>query len=397
MSEITPVKPGVLSRIASISWRIEPSERLWMMRPSCSVIAETAAHDRHREPDHVPGGDLGVAIGRVRGPGVGQVVDAIHLRHGQRDRRRGEPDVAVAVALDQRPGVAGIALPVQHAGGARIGFGILFDLLVRRQADDHVARLARGALVGGVQVVGVQDRVVLGHLAEERDAADVVQVARAFPRGDPVGHLDDGALGVAVEQQVGLGVGQDRAADLLGPVVEVGDAAERRLDAAQDDRHVLERLAAALGVDQGAAVGSLAALTARRIGVVAADPAVGRVAVDHRVHVAAGDAEEDPGLAQRLERLGRLPVGLRDDADPEALGLQQPADDRHAEAGVVDVGVAGHQDDVAGVPAQRVHLGPAHRQERRRPAQARLVAKPGNRTCFGDFGVHSAPDRRVTR
>ena len=40
MSEITPVKPGVLSRMRSISRRIELSERFWMMRPSCSVIEQ---------------------------------------------------------------------------------------------------------------------------------------------------------------------------------------------------------------------------------------------------------------------------------------------------------------------------------------------------------------------
>src|ERR1035437_8310592 len=40
MSEITPVKPGVLSRISSISRMIESSERLWMIRPSCSVIEQ---------------------------------------------------------------------------------------------------------------------------------------------------------------------------------------------------------------------------------------------------------------------------------------------------------------------------------------------------------------------
>ena len=39
-SETTPVKPGTLSRIASISWMIESSERLWMIRPSCSVIEQ---------------------------------------------------------------------------------------------------------------------------------------------------------------------------------------------------------------------------------------------------------------------------------------------------------------------------------------------------------------------
>ncbi len=39
-SEITPVKPGTLSRTVSISRMIESSERFWMMRPSCSVIEQ---------------------------------------------------------------------------------------------------------------------------------------------------------------------------------------------------------------------------------------------------------------------------------------------------------------------------------------------------------------------
>src|SRR5215467_1561384 len=39
-SEITPVKPGTWSRTASISRITESSERLWMIRPSCSVIEQ---------------------------------------------------------------------------------------------------------------------------------------------------------------------------------------------------------------------------------------------------------------------------------------------------------------------------------------------------------------------
>src|SRR5512145_2460617 len=39
-SEITPVKPGTVSRTASISRITESSERLWMIRPSCSVIEQ---------------------------------------------------------------------------------------------------------------------------------------------------------------------------------------------------------------------------------------------------------------------------------------------------------------------------------------------------------------------
>ena len=119
-----------------------------------------------------------------------------------------------------------------------------------------------------------------------------------------------------------------------------------------------------------------------------AQPAVGRIAVDHRIHVAAGDAEEQARLAQRLEWFGRVPVGLRDDADPEPLGFEQPADDRHAETRMVDIGVARHEHDVAGVPAECAHLGAAHRQERCRPAG---MARRGNERPFGvDGAVHDA-------
>ena len=39
-SEMTPVNPGTVSRMVSISRITESSERLWMMRPSCSVIEQ---------------------------------------------------------------------------------------------------------------------------------------------------------------------------------------------------------------------------------------------------------------------------------------------------------------------------------------------------------------------
>jgi hypothetical protein len=60
-----------------------------------------------------------------------------------------------------------------------------------------------------------------------------------------------------------------------------------------------------------------------------------------------------------------VPIRLGDDADPEALRLEHTTDDGHAEAGVIDVGIAGDDDDVAAVPAERLHFGAAGRQERR--------------------------------
>ncbi len=178
MSEITPVKPGVLSRIRSISRRIEPSERFWMMRPFVlgdraeRAAAEAAAHDRHREPDHFPGRDLCVAVGGMRRARVGKIVDGVHLGGGERDRRRVQPQIAVAMALDERPCIAGIALPVQHARGAGIGFAVLLHLLARRQPDHDIAAAARRTLVGGVEIVRMQLRVIVRHTAKQRRAAN---------------------------------------------------------------------------------------------------------------------------------------------------------------------------------------------------------------------------------
>jgi hypothetical protein len=134
------------------------------------------------------------------------------------------------------------------------------------------------------------------------------------------------------------------------------DAPQTRLDAADDDGSVLIGLADALRVDDDAAVRALAPAAARCVSIVAAHPPIGGVAIDHRIHVAAGDAEEQARRTQLLEILGAMPIRLRDDADFEALSLQDPADDRHAEARMIDVGIAGHDDDVALLPAQRGHL-----------------------------------------
>ena len=143
------------------------------------------------------------------------------------------------------------------------------------------------------------------------------------------------------------------------------DATQRGLDATQHDGRIGKGLAAALGIDDNGAVGPPAALAVRRVAVVVPEPPVGGVAVHHRVHVARGDAEEQVGLAQCPEGGGIAPLRLGDDAHPEALRLQQPGHQSHAETGMVDVGVTRYQDDVAAVPPQLVHLLPRHGKERR--------------------------------
>ena len=183
--------------------------------------------------------------------------------------------------------------------------------------------------------------------------------------------LDDLPLAIAVDQQIGLGIEQNRAAHLLRPVVEMRDAAQRCLDAADHDRHVAVGLARALRVDDHRAIGPLAALAAGRVGIVAAHAPVGGVAIDHRIHVAGGDAEEQSRRTQRAQApraLCQSGCAIRPTRSPCASSTRPI--DRHAEARMIHIGIAGHDDDVALLPAKRLHFRARHRQKRRRRGRA---------------------------
>ena len=101
---MVPVKPGVLSRISSISRRIDGLRAALDDAPLVlgdraeGAAAEAAAHDVDREADHVPGRDARLAVAGVRAAGVGLAEDPVHLLGGQRDRRRVEPHVTAAGA-----------------------------------------------------------------------------------------------------------------------------------------------------------------------------------------------------------------------------------------------------------------------------------------------------------
>ena len=146
----------------------------------------------------------------------------------------------------------------------------------------------------------------------------------------------------------------------------MGNAAQRCFDAAEHNRGVGVSFLAALAVDQARSIRALSGLPARRVGVVRSDLAVSRVAIDHRVHVAGSDAKKQIWLTELHEVVFALPIRLADDANAKALGFQQPPDDRHTKRRMVDIGITGHDDDITRIPAELIHLLPAHRQEWRR-------------------------------
>jgi hypothetical protein len=101
----------------------------------------------------------------MRDAGVGQVEHGVEFGGGQRNRRRVEPDIAVAVALNQSAGVAGIGLQVQQARGVGVQHRIIFAP-VRKRASGWRFCHGRGAVGrgnrGGAAFAGTALAQVLG-------------------------------------------------------------------------------------------------------------------------------------------------------------------------------------------------------------------------------------------
>lgn len=129
------------------------------------------------------------------------------------------------------------------------------------------------------------------------------------------------------------------------------------LHSPDDDPDILERLPQFIGVDDGGAVGTMTALVIGGIHVRAADLFIRGVIVQHGIQVPGADAEEELWTTQGLERLDVLPIRLGNDADLEPVGLKVACDERDAEAGVVDVSVAGDEDDIQFGPAELFGFG----------------------------------------
>ena len=99
------------------------------------AATKTAAHDVDRKTDHVPGRYLGFAIRGMWRPRVSHIVDAIHLIHFERNRRRRQPDIAFTMCLHQGARIARIRFKVKYPRGMRIHDRISLHLFVGRQAD----------------------------------------------------------------------------------------------------------------------------------------------------------------------------------------------------------------------------------------------------------------------
>ena len=275
---------------------------------------------------------------------VGELGHLVHLVGRQRRRRRVlHHEHAVGVGLYQAMPGDGVHVLLLHVKAAR------------------VVELVGGKVVPAGQQVVVVDLVERTRAVD--GAVDIGDLVDGQSRVERVGDLDNRVLAHAVDEDVGARVEQYRALELVLPVVVVGQAAQTRLDAADDDGGVLERLADEVAVDRDGSIGTAPLLATRGIGVGVAAVLGHRIVVDHGVHVAGADEKAQARLAEHRDAGGVGPVGLTDNAHLVTVCIEYAADDGHTKAGVVHVGVAADVDEVALVPATRIHVGVADGEE----------------------------------
>ncbi len=105
-------------------------------------------------------------------------------------------------------------------------------------------------LSGQVDRGRVNDRPVVwyrtGHIGGTTDISDC---GNGLALCQTMRNFHDGTLRIAVDQQIRLGIGQNRTTHLIRPVIIVGDAPQAGFDTADDDRYITEGLAGTLGID----------------------------------------------------------------------------------------------------------------------------------------------------
>ena len=297
------------------------------------------------EADLLDGGHAAhVVIHGVGLPHIGQLGHPVQFLGGQGIGGGIDDEKALAVPLDDGLAHGGVVLLILHHIGLGIGpFG-----------GGHLFK--GGNLHPGI---GAHPGVVGGHAG----APHVGDLAHRGAGVQPGGDVQGGRLPHAIGEDIRLGIEEDGAADLVLPIVIVGEAAQRCLQPADDDGDVPKGLPHPVGIDHGGVVGAQPGFPSGGIGVVVAALAGGGVVGHHRVDVACGDEHPQPGAAHGTKRLRPPPVRLGQNGHPIALRLQQPPDDGGAEGGVVHIGVPSDEQKVIVLPAPALHVCQADGKE----------------------------------
>ena len=232
------------------------------------TAAVASAVGRNTELDFLDGGDAAcIFIHRMVGPHVGQRVNVVHLQHRKRLRGRILDNIqGTVVDLIEDFGLERVRILILDPKALRVRAPVTFYLLIIRQAY---------RVVDPFRVAGLID--------SPRDEGDVTDTKT---RGERVRDLDDAVLSHTVGNKVCSGIEQNRPADRIRPVIVVGKATKRCLQASEDDRCLLVYLSDEVAVHDDRAIRPLSHDSAgcERVRL----PALfgHRVMVHHGIHVA---------------------------------------------------------------------------------------------------------------
>ena len=232
------------------------------------AAAVAAAVGRNAELDLLDGGDAArIFIHRMIGPHVGKRVDVVHLHHRERLCRRILDHIQGSVVdFIEDLGLEWVCILILDAEALRIRAAVTFYLLIIRQTD---------RVVDPLRVAGLIDST--------RDKCDI---ADRKSRGERVSDLNDTVLAHAVGNKVCSGIEENRPADRIRPVIVVGKAAKRCLQASEDDRCLLVYLSDEVAVHDDRAVRPLSHDATRRERVRLPALFGYRIVVHHGIHVA---------------------------------------------------------------------------------------------------------------
>ena len=195
----------------------------------------------------------------MRPAGEGDAVEPVQLRGGERLRRGLEHHVARPVGLRGRG--AGQHLPFHGQGRFHEALGLGLDVLPGREPER--LRVRPGPHAGRA-----------GYARQGRGRETLGQALR---------NLDDRALAHAVDDEVRLGVQEQRAPHGVRPEIVVHRAAQGGLDPAQHHRQSRERPLEEARVGDAGPVRARARETAGGVGVVLALLAEGGVMGEHGI------------------------------------------------------------------------------------------------------------------
>ncbi len=311
------------------------------------TAAKATAVHIHRKAYHVEGRNAFPLVARMRQTGIVKVERAVDFSGGHRWEHRIHLYGALAVRLPQRGPFIAVRLLLNVLKVLRLQIAV-FQALLKRVEHNVI-------LVGLRQC---RERLPHHGLFHINNVAYFLAGVKAS------GHFEHRFFAHAVDNHIDRCIGHYRRAQAVLPVVVVRVSAQRSLNAAGNNGHVGIEATQNLGIDNGWIVGAHAVAAVGRVGVIATAATGGGVMVNHRIHSAGRNTEEQPRSTEFLEVAQIvLPVRLRHNSHAIVPHLHQYAPNHGStKRRVVNIGIARKQHDVHLVPTAKFHLLHRRRQ-----------------------------------